>query len=226
MTQDTVQLQKGENVSLTKQAGGTLNAVEVELGWDPPNTDGAAFDLDALVLELGTDRKVINQGGFVFYSSRYRTADKGATVYYIAAPTSPYGKDLPTDALGAVVHHGDTLTGAGNAADDPDESISIDLTKVDPACQAILFVVDIYNGPSKGQKFGQVVSSFIRIKDAATGNVLARYDLTEDASTETCMIFGEMYRNDGGWKFKSIEAGYSDGMAALATAFGVGIGPA
>lgn len=224
MTTETVSLTKGENVSLTKAAGGTLTAVNVELGWTPPDTQGAAYDLDAMALLLGGDNKVINEGGFVFYSCRNRTADNGATVYHVPAPENPYGRDMPTDLLGAVVHLGDNLTGAGNSADDPDETIAINLAKVDPACERILIVVDIFNGPSLNQKFGQVKSSFIRVRNPATGELLAKYDLTEDMSTETTMVFGELYRKDADWKFKAIEGGWDKGLKALAEVHGVHVG--
>ena len=192
-----VSLQKGGNVSLTKEAGpGGLFRVRAGLGWDVRTTTGASFDLDASVLLVGTDGKVLSDQHFVFYGNL----------------NSPDG---------SVQHTGDNLTGEGEG---DDEVINIDLAAVPAEVDRIVVPVSIYDADTKGQNFGQVSNAFIRIVNADNEVELARYDLSEDASSETAMIFGELYRRDGEWKFRAVGQGYASGLAGIARDFGVNVG--
>ncbi len=190
----TVSLTKGGNVSLTKAAPGLTN-VAVGLGWDVRSTTGADFDLDASALGLDAGHRIVSDEYFVFFNNK----------------NSPEG---------AIVHQGDNLTGAGEG---DDEVITVDLSTVTTGVDSIVFPVSIYEGDSRGQSFGQVRNAFIRVVNQATGTELARYDLSEDASTETAMVFGELYRNGAEWKFRAIGQGYAAGLAGIARDFGVNL---
>nr|WP_271212526.1 TerD family protein [Rhodococcus wratislaviensis]GLK39073.1 chemical-damaging agent resistance protein C [Rhodococcus wratislaviensis] len=189
-----VTLAKGGNVSLDKQAP-NLTAVAVGLGWDARSTTGHEFDLDASALATGDNKKVLSDQHFVFYNN-LRSPD------------------------GSIQHEGDNLTGEG---DGDDEVINVDLKAVPPNITNIFFPVSIHDAHQRGQSFGQVTNAFIRVVDRATGNELVRYDLTEDASTETAMTFGELYRHNGEWKFRAIGQGYASGLAGIARDYGVNI---
>ena len=188
----SVSLTKGGNVSLTKIAP-SLTAVRVGLGWDTRTTTGTDFDLDASALVCGADGKVLSDGHFVFFNN-------------LKSPD------------GSVEHQGDNLTGEGEG---DDEVITVDLSTASADVQKIAFPVSIYDAETRSQSFGQVVGAFIRVVDQATNTELARYDLTEDASTETAMVFGELYRNGAEWKFRAIGQGYSSGLAGIARDYGV-----
>ncbi|MFE7423161.1 TerD family protein [Rhodococcus sp. NPDC057529] len=189
-----VTLAKGGNVSLDKQAP-NLTAVAVGLGWDARSTTGHEFDLDASALATGENKKVLSDQHFVFYNN-LRSPD------------------------GSIQHEGDNLTGEG---DGDDEVINVDLKAVPPNITNIFFPVSIHDAHQRGQSFGQVTNAFIRVVDRATGSELVRYDLTEDASTETAMTFGELYRHNGEWKFRAIGQGYASGLAGIARDYGVNI---
>ncbi|MBO1414351.1 TerD family protein [Streptomyces sp. FH025] len=189
-----VSLSKGGNVSLTKEAPG-LSAVSVGLGWDLRTTTGAEFDLDASAIVLNADGKVLSNAHFVFFNNT-STPDN------------------------TVVHTGDNRTGEG-AGDD--ESINVNLAGLPAEAAKITFPVTIYDGVARGQNFGQVRNAYIRVVNAAGGAEIARYDLSEDAATETAMIFGELYRNNGEWKFRAVGQGYASGLAGIAQDFGVQI---
>lgn len=189
-----ISLQKGANVNLTKSAPGLTKAL-LGLGWDARSTDGAAFDLDASALLLGANGKVRSDADFVFYGNK-ATAD------------------------GSVTHGGDNLTGEG---DGDDETITVDLTKVPADVERIALVVSIYEANERSQTFGQVRNAFIRLANADTNTEEVRYDLSEDYSTETAVIFAEVYRNNGEWKFKAIGQGFGDGLAGVARDFGVSV---
>ena len=191
----SVSLSKGGNVSLTKMAPG-LTAVSVGLGWDLRTTTGTDFDLDASALLCGADGKVIDDAHFVFFNNL----------------TSPDG---------SVEHTGDNLTGEGEG---DDELIHVNLAGTSPQVQRVVFPVSIYEGAARGQSFGQVSNAFIRVIDRSNGSELARYDLTEDASTETAMIFGELYRHNNEWKFRAVGQGYASGLSGIAKDFGVNVG--
>ena len=189
-----VSLSKGGNVSLTKIAPNLTN-VMVGLGWDVRTTTGADFDLDASALLCGADGKVLSDQHFVFFNN-------------LKSPD------------GSVEHTGDNLTGAGEG---DDEAINVDLTRVPAEVQKIVFPVSIYDADTRNQSFGQVVGAFIRVVDRSNNSELARYDLTEDASTETAMVFGELYRNAAEWKFRAIGQGYASGLGGIARDYGVRI---
>jgi len=191
-----VSLIKGGNVSLTKQAGTAgLSAVTVGLGWDVRSTDGAGFDLDASAIGVDANGKVLSDQHFVFFGNL----------------TSPDG---------SIEHTGDNLTGEG---DGDDEQIKVNLASIPAGMDKIVFPVSIYEADKRSQSFGQVRNAFIRVINQANGDELARYDLSEDAATETAMIFGEVYRNGSDWKFRAVGQGYSTGLAGIATDFGVNI---
>lgn len=190
----SVSLSKGGNVSLTKTAPG-LTAVSVGLGWDVRSTTGTDFDLDASALGLDAGHKIVSDEFFVFFNN-------------LKSPD------------GSIEHQGDNLTGEGEG---DDEVIAVNLTDVPEQVASIVFPVSIYDGDARGQSFGQVRNAFIRVVDRATGSELARYDLSEDASTETAMVFGELYRNGPEWKFRAIGQGYASGLAGIARDFGVNI---
>lgn len=190
-----ISLQKGGNVSLSKQAPG-LKVVRFGLGWDLRKTDGSEFDLDASAFVLNADGKVLSDQHFVFYNN-------------------------PKDPAGAVAHKGDNRTGEG-AGDD--EVIEITLASMEVGAAKVAFVVTIHDAEARKQNFGQVSNAYIRALNAEGDQEIARYDLSEDASTETAMIFGELYRNNEEWKFKAIGQGYAGGLAAVARDFGVNLG--
>jgi tellurium resistance protein TerD len=188
-----VSLSKGGNVSLTKAAP-NLTDVMVGLGWDVRSTTGADFDLDASALGL-SGGKIVNDQWFVFFNN-LRSPD------------------------GSVEHQGDNLTGAG---DGDDEQILVHLNAVPAEVESVVFPVSIYDADARQQSFGQVRNAFIRVVNNADQTELARYDLTEDASTETAMVFGELYRNGPEWKFRAIGQGYASGLAGIARDFGVNV---
>ncbi|HEX9031303.1 MAG TPA: TerD family protein [Streptosporangiaceae bacterium] len=191
----SVSLTKGGNVSLTKQAPG-LTAVVVGLGWDPRTTTGADFDLDASAIMLDMSGRVLSDGHFVFFNN-------------LKSPD------------GSVEHMGDNLTGGGEG---DDEQIKINLDAVPAECGKITFPVSIYDAETRQQNFGQVRNAFIRIVNQADNSEIARYDLTEDAATETAMVFGEIYRSFGEWKFRAVGQGYASGLRGIAQDFGVNVG--
>jgi tellurium resistance protein TerD len=191
----SVSLSKGGNVSLTKEAPG-LTAVLVGLGWDARTTSGADFDLDASALMLGTSGKILSDAHFVFFNNL----------------TSPDG---------SVEHTGDNLTGAGEG---DDEVIKVNLAGVPAEVDRVVVTVSIYDAEARSQSFGQVRNAYIRVVNQADDAELTRYDLSEDASNETAMIFGELYRNAGEWKFRAVGQGYSTGLAGIARDFGVNVG--
>jgi len=213
----TVTLSKGGNVNLTKEAGpGGLTSVLLGLGWKPRTTTGAAFDLDANVVEVGTDGKVRSDDHFVFYGSSLRTKDNGLTSY-----RGKYNDGgMPTDPELAVIHSGDNTDGEGEG---DDEQVRVNVTKVSADVDKIIFFVTIHEATERGQNFGQVADAFIRVVDEATGKELARYDLSEDAADKTVMIFGELYRHGTDWKFRAVGQGYATGLAGIAKDYGVNV---
>ncbi|MGQ4517198.1 TerD family protein [Streptomyces sp. DW26H14] len=188
-----VTLAKGGNVSLSKAAP-NLTQVLVGLGWDARSTTGADFDLDASAL-MCREGRVMGDEYFVFYNN-------------LKSPEA------------SVEHTGDNLTGEGEG---DDESLLVDLSQVPEQCDKIVFPVSIHDADNRCQTFGQVSNAFIRVVNQADGQELARYDLTEDASTETAMIFGELYRHGGEWKFRAVGQGYASGLRGIALDFGVNV---
>ncbi len=189
-----VSLSKGGNVSLTKEAPG-MTAVTVGLGWDARSTTGTDFDLDASAILVDPAGKVTGDKDFVFFNNL-------------------------ASGDGSVKHLGDNLTGAG---DGDDEQVNVDLAAVPPGVDKIVFPVSIYDAETRSQSFGQVRNAFIRIVNQAGGAEIARYDLSEDASTETAMVFGELYRNGAEWKFRAVGQGYASGLKGIAQDFGVNV---
>ncbi|MCR5597877.1 MAG: TerD family protein [Lachnospiraceae bacterium] len=188
-----VSLSKGQKVSLTKDNPG-LKKVVVGLGWDVNAFDtGGAFDLDAAAFLLTDSGKVSKPEDFVFFGN-------------LKHPS------------GSVEHLGDNLTGAG---DGDDEQIKINLGAIPENISKIAFTVTIYEAESRRQNFGQVSNAFIRIYNEESGEEMLRYDLGEDFSIETAAVFGELYKNNGEWKFNAIGSGYQGGLAALCASFGV-----
>lgn len=189
-----VSLTKGGNISLTKEAPG-LASVVVGLGWDTNSFSGGEFDLDSSAILVGADGKVVNEQSFIFFNNK----------------TSPDG---------SVVHTGDNTTGAG---DGDDEQIKVNFTGVPPEVEKIVISVAIYDADARGQNFGLVRNAFVRVVNEADGVEIARYDLSEDASTDTAMVFGELYRNGADWKFKALGMGYASGLKGIAQDFGVNV---
>lgn len=189
-----VSLSKGGNVSLSKEAPG-LTSVTVGLGWDERSTDGGDFDLDASALMLNASGKVLSDSHFIFFNN-LRSPD------------------------GSVEHTGDNLTGAGEG---DDESINVNLAAVPPEVAKIVFPVTIYDADALRLNFGMVRNAFIRIVDRANGAEIVRYDLGEDFSVETALVFGELYRYNSDWKFRAVGQGYTAGLAGIAKDFGVNV---
>ncbi len=191
----SVSLSKGGNVSLSKEEPG-LTRILIGLGWDTRTTDGTDFDLDASAFLLAAGDKVRGDADFIFYNN-LRSTD------------------------GSVEHTGDNRTGEG---DGDDEAVKVDLATVPTEVQKIAVAVTIHDGEARRQSFGMVSNAFIRVVNDATGREIARYDLSEDASTETAMIFGEVYRHNAEWKFRAVGQGFKGGLAPLARNFGVNVG--
>lgn len=188
----TLSLSKGNNLSLTKTDPGLRRAM-IGLGWDPRTTAGEQFDLDASALLVGANGRVRSNDDFIFYN-QLQSAD------------------------GAVVHQGDNRTGEGEG---DDEQILIDLDAVAPDVERVVIVVTIDQADARRQNFGQVRGAFCRVVNDETGNEVVRFDLTEDAASETGMIFSEIYRYNGEWKFRAVGQGYATGLRGVATDFGV-----
>ena len=190
-----ISLKKGQKVSLTKGNPG-LSKVVVGLGWDVNQFDtGGDFDLDAAAFLLGDSGRVTKSEDFVFYGN-------------LSHPS------------GSVNHMGDNLTGEGEG---DDEQIKVELSKVPENVTKIAFTATIYEPEQRRQNFGQVNNAFIRIYNELTGEELLMYDLGEDFSIETAVVFGELYKNNGEWKFNAIGSGYQGGLAALCGNYGVDV---
>ena len=190
-----VSLLKGQKVDLTKGNPG-LTKIMVGLGWDTNKYDGGYdFDLDAAAFLLNAGGKVNADTDFIFYNNKLHES-------------------------GAVEHMGDNLTGDGEG---DDEVINVDLSKVPANVDKIDFTVTIHEAEQRSQNFGQVSNAYIRVVDEVNGSELIRFDLGEDFSVETAIVVGELYRNNGEWKFNAIGAGFSGGLAALCRNFGINI---
>lgn len=188
-----ISLTKGQKVSLTKDNPG-LKCVIVGLGWDVNQFDtGVAFDLDSSAFLVAENGKVTKQEDFVFYGNQKHPS-------------------------GSVTHLGDNRTGAGEG---DDEQIQIDLSLVPENVNRIIFTVTIYEAEARRQNFGQVANSYVRIMNAETMEEILRYDLGEDFSIETAAVFGEVYKNNGEWKFNAIGCGYQGGLGALCANYGI-----
>ena len=189
-----ISLTKGGNVNLSKEAPNLTN-IAVGLGWNPRATDGQAFDLDAIAFLVNESGKVRADTDFIFFNN-LKSSD------------------------GSVEHTGDNRTGEG---DGDDEVIKVDLSKVPADVSKVVFCAVIYDGQARNQNFGQVANAYIRIVNTQGGTEVARYDLSEDSSTETAMIFGELYKNNGEWKFRAVGQGFAGGLGPLAQSHGVAV---
>ena len=190
-----ISLTKGQNVSLSK-TDPSLKNVLVGLGWDARSTDGQDFDLDASVFMATENAKVPSDSYFIFYNQ-------------LVSP------------CGGVEHTGDNLTGDG---DGDDESVIVRLDKVESNIKSLFITVTIHDAEARRQNFGQVSNAFVRIVNNDTGDEIVRFDLSEDYSTETAMVFGEIYRHNGEWKFRAIGQGYTGGLYSLCQQYGVNVG--
>lgn len=180
-----INLEKGQRISMEEG----LKKVGVGLGWDPNEGTGYDFDLDASAFMLGKNGKCPKDEYFVFYNNQ----------------VSPDG---------SVASSGDDQTG-GNSDGGDDETLTVELDKVNPDIEEIIFTATIYKAAERKQNFGQVRNSYIRIYDAQTDEEIARYDLDEDFSVETAVEFGRLYRHNGQWKFEAIGNGSKGGMQSL-----------
>lgn len=187
-----ISLQKGGNVNLNKEAPG-LKKLLIGLGWDPRATDGKEFDLDGSVFLLNATGKARSDADFIFYNN-LKSAD------------------------GSVAHSGDNRSGQG---DGDDETVTVDLDKVPADVDKISVCVTIHDATARSQNFGMVSKAFIRCINGGDNKEIARFDLSEDSSVETAMIFGEIYRAGAEWKFKAIGQGFAGGLAPLARSFGI-----
>ncbi|MFP5302100.1 TerD family protein [Cobetia sp. SIMBA_158] len=187
-----ISLSKGGNISLSKESPG-ITRIQIGLGWDSRVTTGADFDLDASVFVLNAEGKCRNDQDFIFYNN-LKSAD------------------------GSIEHTGDNRTGEG---DGDDEAILVDLSKVPADVDAMAVAVTIHDAQSRGQNFGGVENAFARIVNLETNQEVVRYDLSEDYSTEDAMIFCEVYRRNGEWKFRAVGQGFSNGLAGLASKYGL-----
>ena len=190
-----ISLNKGGNLSLSKTEP-TLVRILIGLGWDERATDGASFDLDASAFLLTASGKVRGDHDFIFYN-QLKSQD------------------------GSVEHTGDNRSGQG---DGDDESLVVDLSKVSPEIEKIAITVTIHDAQSRGQNFGQIANAFIRVVNQDSGIEIVRFDLAEDYSTETAMVFGEVYRHNGEWKFRAVGQGYAGGLAAMCQQYGIQVG--
>ncbi|HYI48603.1 MAG TPA: TerD family protein [Allosphingosinicella sp.] len=188
----SISIAKGGNVSLSKEAPG-LTKILIGLGWDTRATDGADFDLDASAFLLGESGKVRSDLDFIFYN-QLKSSD------------------------GSVEHTGDNLTGEG---DGDDEAIKVDLSRVPAEIQKVAIAVTIHEADNRKQNFGMVQNAFIRVVNDSDNKEIARYDLSEDYSTETALVFGEVYRHGAEWKFRAVGQGFEGGLAPLARNYGV-----
>lgn len=196
----SISLKKGQKVSLSKENPG-LARVVVGLGWDEVKKPKglnflapkpAPIDCDASAILLHEGKLVYKEDVVYFGNLRHPT--------------------------GTVQHMGDNLTGAGEG---DDEQIFVDLTKIPANVSKVAFTVTIYEAEERGQNFGQVSNSFIRIVDESTGQEVIHYDLGEDFSIETAVVVGELYKHNGEWKFNAIGSGFQGGLAALCGHYGI-----
>jgi len=189
----SVRLKKGGKLLLEKEDP-DIERILVGLGWKAREDDGDDFDLDASCFLLKENMKVRNDGDLIFYNQTHSEND-------------------------AVVHTGDDRSGGSGESDD--EAIRVDLSKIPAKIEKLSFVVSIYEAEKRRQNFGMIRSAYIRIVNEVTGTEIVRYDLTEEASTDTAMIFGVVYRKDGGWKFKALGEGVSGNLEGLCRKYGV-----
>lgn len=191
----SINLSKGQKINLTKDNPG-LKKIMVGLGWDTNRYDGGYdFDLDASAFMIGDNGKVNDDIDFIFYNNLEHSS-------------------------GGVIHTGDNRTGEG---DGDDEAIIIDFSKVPANIDKIGITVTIHDAVTRAQNFGQVTNAFVRVVNEETGVEVLRYDLTEDFSVETALVFCELYRHNGEWKFSAVGSGFQGGLAALCRNYGLDV---
>ncbi|WP_431029016.1 TerD family protein [Lysinibacillus sp. LZ02] len=190
-----IQLSKGQRIDLTK-SDPSLQRIIIGLGWDVKNFDGGQdFDLDACAFILGADGKCRNELDFIFYNNLQSTD-------------------------GSVIHTGDNRTGEG---DGDDEQLKVDLSKVPASVDRIAITVTIHDAEGRRQNFGQVSNAFVRLINEDTEKEVLRFDLGEDFSIETAVVFCELYRHNQDWKFNAVGSGYQGGLAALVRTYGLSV---
>lgn len=187
---EVISLVKGAKVDLTKTNPGVVK-YRIGLGWNPQASVGGAFDLDVSAFILGADGKKLSNNHFVFYNNL----------------------KSPNDA---VVHTGDNLTGEGEG---DDETLIVDFSKIETEATEVVFVITIHEATSRNQNFGQVNGSYIRIMNDADSTEIMKFDLNEDASVETAMQFGKLYKKDGEWKFEASGTGQVGGLQSFLDKF-------
>ena len=183
----SVNLSKGQRINLSKEVEG-LSKIMVGLGWDAAKQSGGILNhlFGSTSYSIDCDASAITMGN----GNKYR-----ACIYY---------GNLSEDN---VYHHGDNLTGDG---DGDDEKITVDLAHLSSEIERIVFVVNIYNCTERKQDFGLIKNAYIRLVDESTGKEICKYNLSDDYAGKTAMIFAEVYRNNGEWKFNAIGQGTND----------------
>lgn len=190
-----IQLSKGQRIDLTKNDP-SLQRTIIGLGWDVKYFDGGQdFDLDASAFILNEQGKCRHDLDFIFYNNLQSTD-------------------------GAVTHTGDNRTGEG---DGDDEQIKVDFSKIPADVHRIAITVTIHDAENRRQNFGQVANAFVRLVNEDTNAEILRFDLGEDFSIETAVVFCELYRQNGDWKFNAVGSGYQGGLAALVRAYGLSV---
>lgn len=189
-----ISLKKGENVSLSKTDPSLTKAL-IGLGWEARSTQGADFDLDASVFMLADNGKVPSDDWFVFYNQ-------------LKSPCT------------SVEHTGDNRSGEG---DGDDESVIVDLNQVPTHIQRIVITVTIHDAEARQQNFGMVRDAFVRLVNTNDDQEIIRFDLSEDYSVETAMVFAEIYRHNTEWKFRAVGQGYAGGLHSLCNQFGIDV---
>ncbi|PAE26437.1 MULTISPECIES: TerD family protein [Bacillaceae] len=188
-----IQLSKGQRIDLTKTNPGLTKAI-IGLGWDTNKYSGGHdFDLDASAFLADENSKCANDHDFIFYNNLQHPS-------------------------GAVIHTGDNRTGEG---DGDDEQLVVDFTKIPSHVHRIGITVTIHDAELRQQNFGQVSNAFVRLADESNNQELLRFDLGEDFSIETAVVFCELYRHGNDWKFNAIGSGFSGGLAALCRNYGL-----
>lgn len=188
-----IQLSKGQRIDLTKTNPGLTKAI-IGLGWDTNKYSGGHdFDLDASAFLADENSKCANDHDFIFYNNLQHPS-------------------------GAIIHTGDNRTGEG---DGDDEQLVVDFTKIPSHVHRIGITVTIHDAELRQQNFGQVSNAFVRLVDESNNQELLRFDLGEDFSIETAVVFCELYRHGNDWKFNAIGSGFSGGLAALCRNYGL-----
>lgn len=188
-----ISLTKGQSISLTK-LNGALKNISIELGWKANGFTGADFDLDASAIMVNDQGKVRSNSDFLYY-----------------------GVESKQTPCGSIKHSGDNKTGDGDG-----EKMTIDLSKIPLDIQKVVFVVSIYHAKKRAQNFGQVTQAYIKVVNLDNpAENLPKYDLSEDASQNTSVVFAELYRHEGEWKFRALGNGFDNGLAGVGNMFGL-----